>query len=212
MNNMDTDQARKQMVENQLRLRGIRDERLLNIFYKIPRHRFVPDNLAEEAYGDYPLPIGEGQTISQPYMVALMTELLELTGKERVLEVGTGSGYQAAILAELALGVYTIERIPSIADAAKIRLKELGYTNIYFKGGDGALGWDDFAPFDSIIVTAAASHIPPVLLKQLNERGKMVIPIGGSFNQMLTLAEKMPRNKTKITEVTPCVFVPLVGA
>lgn len=209
---MDIAQARELMVENQLRARGISDERILKAFYKLPRHNFVSENLIEEAYGDYPLPIGEGQTISQPYMVALMTESLSLKGNERVLEIGTGSGYQTAILAETALEIYTVERVSSLASAAKMRLNALGYTNIYFKVGDGTLGWESQAPFDGIIVTAAATDVPAVLLRQLKERGKMVIPIGGSFNQMLTLIEKMPKNKNKVTDITPCVFVPLIGA
>lgn len=209
---MDFERARKIMVETQLQARDITDKRVLDVFYRLPRHRFVPDGLIEEAYGDYPLPIGDGQTISQPYMVALMSELLNLKGEERVLEVGTGSGYQAAILAEMACKVYTVERISSIANTAMQRLKEQGYTNIYFKVGDGILGWKEFAPFDRIIVTAAASKIPPELLKQLGEGGKMVMPIGGNFSQMLTLVEKDMHNKITTTDIMPCVFVPLVGS
>lgn len=207
---MNIDERRRLMVEHQLISRGIKGERLLNVFYKVPRHKFVSENLIEEAYGDYPLPIGEGQTISQPYMVAIMTQSLELTGNEKVLEVGTGSGYQAAILAELADEVYTVERIGSLTELAKVRLKEFGYNNIYFRTGNGTLGWEELAPYDRIIVTAACPHIPQSLLSQLGEDGRMVVPIGGSFSQMLTLIEKKGR-KIKIIDVTPCIFVPLIG-
>lgn len=207
---MDYNLLRERMVREQLIGRGISDARVLNVFRKVERHKFVPQNLQEIAYSDHPLPVGEGQTISQPYMVALMTESLGLTGSERVLEVGTGSGYQAAILAELAKEVYTIERFEALADKAKETLEKLGYINIKIKVGDGTLGWVEHAPFDRIIVTAGAPHIPRSLVSQLNEDGKIVIPIGGTFSQVLTLVEKT-RQKIMTQDICGCVFVPLVG-
>ena len=197
------------MVETQIRARGIKDEGILNVMRKVDRHRFVPEEMRHQAYSDRPLPIGEGQTISQPYIVALMTQLLELKGGERVLEVGTGSGYQAAILAELANYVYTIEIIESLGLSAETLLRELGYRNIDVKIGDGYIGWDEFAPFDAIIVTAAPPHIPQPLLDQLKEGGRLVIPVGDYYQEL----KKVTKAKGQIEsqDVTPVVFVPMTG-
>lgn len=203
--------ARERMVETQIKSRGIKDERVLKAMLKVPRHLFVDEALRDQAYGDFPLPIGEGQTISQPYIVALMTEALELKGNERVLEIGTGSGYQTAILAELALWVYTIERFPTLLERAKKVLKELGYKNISFKLDDGTLGWKEAAPFDAIIVTAASPDIPPPLVEQLAEGGRMVIPIGDEFSQTLIKGVKKG-GKLHTKALEPVRFVKLVGA
>jgi len=203
--------ARERMVETQIKARGIKDERVLKAMLKVPRHLFVDEALRDQAYGDFPLPIGEGQTISQPYIVALMTEALELKGNERVLEIGTGSGYQTAILAELALWVYTIERFPTLLERAKKVLKELGYKNISFKLDDGTLGWKEVAPFDAIIVTAASPDIPSPLVEQLAEGGKMVIPIGDEFSQTLIKGVKKG-GKLHTKALEPVRFVKLVGA
>ena len=169
---------REKMVETQIKARGVKDPRVLSALLKVERHRFVPEEYLGSAYSDQPLPIGEGQTISQPYIVALMTELLELKGNEKVLEIGTGSGYQAAVLAELAKEVYTIEIIEPLASTAKDRLLELGYQNVKVKAGDGYLGWPEAAPFDAIIITCAPDHIPEPLVEQLKEGGGMVLPLG----------------------------------
>ncbi|MCX7926545.1 MAG: protein-L-isoaspartate(D-aspartate) O-methyltransferase [Candidatus Omnitrophica bacterium] len=207
---MDYSLLRKQMIENQLISRGIKDQRLLNVFSKIERHKFVPQEAIEHAYQDYPVPIGEGQTISQPYIVALMTESLQIERTDHILEIGTGSGYQTAILASLADKIWTIERSAVLSERAKRLLNQLGFNNIYFKIGDGSLGWQQYAPFNRIIVTAYAPQIPPPLIDQLAEGGKLIIPIGNSFSQTLVLLEKENKN-TKIKEICPCVFVPLVG-
>ncbi len=177
---------------------------------KVPRHLFVPEDLQEIAYGDFPLSIGEGQTISQPYMVALMTQLLQVEPTDRVLEVGTGSGYQAAILAELAHRVFTIERIPELSRLAQERLLSLGYGNIRFRVGDGTKGWPEEAPFDAILVTAAAPKAPQSLVDQLAEGGRMVIPIGGRTSQDLWLFRKRGRRMER-EYLCPCTFVPLIG-
>jgi protein-L-isoaspartate(D-aspartate) O-methyltransferase len=198
------------MVQEQLVQRGIKNPRVLAAFYKVERHKFVPSELLGSAYGDYPLAIGEGQTISQPYIVALMTEYLDLTGKERVLEIGTGSGYQTAILAQLCIRVYSIERFVSLAQKAKDLLDELGYSNIEITVGDGTLGWPKAAPFDRIIITAAAGDIPAPLIEQLKEAGKIIAPLGDSFSQTLTLAQKQ-KGKLNLRQICGCVFVPLVG-
>lgn len=208
---MNFDAQRKNMLEQQLIARGdIIDKKVLEVFLKVPRHKFVPEKLQADVYGDYPLPIGSGQTISQPYMVALMTQCLGLKAADIVLEVGTGSGYQSAILAEIAKEVYTIERFPELSQSAACVLKELGYKNIYFKSGDGTLGWQEKSPFDRIIVTAGAPSAPRPLLEQLAEGGRLVIPIGGNYSQTLTILEK-DNGKIKATEVCGCMFVPLVG-
>lgn len=202
--------AREKMVETQIKARGIKDERVLQAMLKIPRHLFVDEALRDQAYGDFPLPIGEKQTISQPYIVAVMTEALELKGNERVLEIGTGSGYQTAILAELALWVYTIEKYEVLQERAKKILFELGYKNITFRVGDGTLGWEEVSPFDAIIVTAAAPQMPQPLIDQLKEGGKIVIPIGNEFSQMLVKGIKRGGSlHTKVLE--PVRFVKLVG-
>ncbi len=202
--------ARERMVRTQIASRGIKDPRVLAAMLKVPRHLFVEEALKDQAYGDYPLPIGEGQTISQPYIVALMTEALELKGPEKVLEVGTGSGYQAAILAELAKWVYSIERYPSLAQRAKRLLERLGYRNVIIKVGDGTRGWPEVAPFDAIIVTAAGPKIPEPLLEQLAEGGRLVMPVGDEWSQFLIKVTK--KNGKFFKENLGAVrFVKLVG-
>ena len=207
---MNFEVLRKRMVDEQLVPRGIKNARVLEVFSKVERHRFVPEELWVSAYADFPLPIGEGQTISQPYIVALMTECLDLTGREKVLEIGTGSGYQAAILAELAQEVYTIERFPGLAQKAEQKLTEAGYTNIKVKVDDGTLGWKEFSPFDRIIITAAAPRIPLPLTEQLVEGGRIVAPLGETFSQVLTVAIKK-KGVLETFQICGCVFVPLVG-
>ncbi|PIU42362.1 MAG: protein-L-isoaspartate O-methyltransferase [Candidatus Omnitrophica bacterium CG07_land_8_20_14_0_80_42_15] len=201
---------RERMVVEQLIPRGIHSERVLSAFKKVPRHAFIPELESDNTYGDFPLPIGEGQTISQPYMVALMSELLELKKDEKVLEIGTGSGYQAAILAELAGKVYSVERFENLAKSAERILEKLGYQNIKIKIGDGTLGWDEYAPYDGIIVTAGAPEIPKSLLEQLAEGGRLIIPVGGHYSQMLTLVRNV-KGKFKTLDICGCIFVPLVG-
>jgi protein-L-isoaspartate(D-aspartate) O-methyltransferase len=198
------------MVKNQLIPRGIADENVLRAMGKIKRHLFVEEALVGEAYNDHPLPIGHKQTISQPYIVALMTEALALTGKEKVLEIGTGSGYQTAILAELSANVYTVERIEPLLERSKSLLLSLGYTNVYFKAYDGTLGWEDFSPFDAIMVTAGAPKVPDPLLKQLSDEGRMIIPIGNKYSQDLI---KVTRHKDRFVEknLGGCRFVDLIG-
>ncbi len=198
------------MVEEQLIPRGIEDSRVIDAFLKIERHKFMPEKLRGSAYADYPIPIGEGQTISQPYIVALMTECLDLSGNEKILEIGTGSGYQAAILAELSGRVYSIERFPSLAKTAESLLRDLGYSNIKIKVGDGTLGWTEEAPFSRIIITAAAPQVPLPLTEQLSEDGKMVLPLGEAFSQVLTVVKK-EKGQLKTKSICGCVFVPLVG-
>ncbi|MBP1739888.1 MAG: protein-L-isoaspartate(D-aspartate) O-methyltransferase [Deltaproteobacteria bacterium] len=202
--------ARERMVKTQLIPRGIADENVLQAMGKIQRHLFVEEALVGEAYNDHPLPIGNKQTISQPYIVALMTEALELTGKEKVLEIGTGSGYQTAILAELSDMVYTVERIEPLLEKSKTLLKSLGYTNVYFKAYDGTLGWEDFAPYDAIMVTAGAPKVPEPLLKQLADGGRMIIPIGNKYSQDLI---KVTRVNDRFVEknLGGCRFVDLIG-
>ncbi|MBL7081762.1 MAG: protein-L-isoaspartate(D-aspartate) O-methyltransferase [Candidatus Omnitrophica bacterium] len=207
---MDYEKLRKRMVKEQIVTREIKDKRVIDAFLKVERHRFVPQDLINTAYGDFPLPIGEGQTISQPYIVALMTEELRLEGGERVLEIGTGSGYQAAILAQLCSQVYTIERITSLAKRAQILLKELNYNNIIVKLGDGTVGLSEEAPFDRIMVTAATQRTPPALIEQLKDGGRLLLPLGNSFSQVLTLVEKQA-NHLNSRSICNCVFVPLIG-
>jgi protein-L-isoaspartate(D-aspartate) O-methyltransferase len=202
--------ARTRMVEQQLMARDITDGRVLAAMGRVPRHRFVSAALASRAYADHPLPIGEDQTISQPYVVALMTQLLELTGGERVLEIGTGSGYQAAVLAELVREVYTIEILPGLAASASERLRTLGYTNVHARAGDGYRGWPEAGPFDGIMVTAGASRIPPALVEQLAEGGRVVIPVTvQSGHQELIIGHKR-RGTLTTRSVTPVRFVPLI--
>ncbi|MBI2878987.1 MAG: protein-L-isoaspartate(D-aspartate) O-methyltransferase [Candidatus Rokubacteria bacterium] len=198
------------MVEEQLIRRGITDARLLAAMRKVPRHLFVEEALRDRAYGDHPLPIGEGQTISQPFMVATMTQLLRLKGDEKVLEIGTGSGYQTTVLAELARRVCSVERVPSLATRARQNLEALGYTNALVKTADGTYGWPDEAPFDRILVTAGAPSVPPPLFQQLAEGGRMVIPIGDSHSQLLSVVEKVGGQMRTATDCG-CVFVKLIG-
>jgi protein-L-isoaspartate(D-aspartate) O-methyltransferase len=207
---MDFVHARFNMVESQLVRRGILDKRVLTAMGNVPREKFVSKEHEHEAYSDYPLSIGDGQTISQPYMVAIMTECLEIKGTEKLLELGTGSGYQAAILAELAQSVITIERIPALAELARQRLIDLGYKNIQVISSDGTLGYPPEQPYDGIIVTAGAPKIPDTLVNQLKPGGKLVIPVGSKFSQTLTIIEKEEKGY-KSRAVLGCVFVPLVG-
>jgi len=207
---MAFEKKRRQMVEEQIIKRGISDKRVIKAMLKVPRHLFVEGAIRESAYGDFPLPIGEGQTISQPYMVAVMTEKLQLDKESIVLEIGTGSGYQTAIIAEICERVFTIERILTLEKKARLTLEGLGFTNIAFKVGDGTLGWSEFAPYDGIVVTAGAPKIPKLLFSQLNEGGRMVIPIGDSFSQTLKVVRK--KEDKRIEEAYfGCTFVPLIG-
>jgi protein-L-isoaspartate(D-aspartate) O-methyltransferase len=198
------------MVAEQLQRRGIRDPRVLRAMEKVPRHRFVDEALAARAYGDHPLPIGEAQTISQPYMVALMSEALELGGEEKVLEIGTGSGYQTAVLAELCGKVFSIERIKGLADRAVRILDSVGAYNVLVKVGDGTLGWRDEAPFNAVIVTAAAPAIPEPLIEQLAVGGRLVVPVGDAHSQVLRKGQKA-EDGMHWSELGNCVFVKLIG-
>lgn len=207
---MDHDVMRQRMVDEQIVGRGITDSRVISAFRKVPRHAFVPEAFRDSSYGDHPLPIGSGQTISQPYMVALMTACLGLQGGETVLEIGTGSGYQTAVLAEIAGQVYSVERFDKLADNAEKLLARLGYANCLIKTGDGTLGWEEHAPYDGIIVTAGAPAIPGSLTAQLKDGGRLVIPVGGRWEQALTVVRKTGSGIGR-TEVCGCVFVPLIG-
>lgn len=216
---------RRRMVEDQLRRRGISDERLLDVMGKVPRHFFVPEGQRVHAYEDRPLPIGSSQTISQPYMVARMTELLSLARDSRVLEIGTGSGYQAAILAELAGEVTTVERLPDLKTRAEALLRRLGYNNVNAVVGDGTLGWSQKAPYDAIVVTAGAPRVPDELRRQLATDGRMVIPVSAGPSQTLFLVERLEQeeppqsdsdpqkqqDRYRETAILGCVFVPLIG-
>ncbi len=206
----DWEQERFQMVEGQLKSRGISDERVLHAMSKVPRHRFIPQDRIGSAYADGPIPIGEGQTVSQPYMVGIMTQYLELKGEERVLEIGTGSAYQSAVLMELVKKLYTIERIPELAERAKKKLLELGYNRFDIKVADGTKGWLEEAPYDGIIVTAGAPEVPDTLVDQLNEGGRLVIPVGSRFSQRLCKCVKKLGKCIKEEDIM-CVFVPLIG-
>jgi protein-L-isoaspartate(D-aspartate) O-methyltransferase len=197
------------MVKYQIERRGIKNADVLQVMRNTPRHLFVPPALSNMAYDDYPLPIGEEQTISQPYIVALMTDLLELKGDEKILEIGTGSGYQAAILSQLVDTVYTIEIVESLANNAKIRLNNLNYKNVIVKQGDGYKGWPSAAPFDAIIVTAAPKKVPQTLIDQLKVDGHIVIPVGDKW-QELQLITKITKNKIKRKTIIPVRFVPMV--
>jgi protein-L-isoaspartate(D-aspartate) O-methyltransferase len=207
----DTEAAsRARMVETQIVARGVRDPRVLAAMRKVPRHLFVDPSQRSQAYEDHPLPIPGNQTISQPYIVALMTELLELQPNERVLEIGTGSGYQSAVLGELAGQVYTIEIVPELAELAASRLKELRYDNVVVREGDGYRGWPEHAPFDAIIVTAAPERIPQPLIEQLAPGGVMVIPVGGFF-QELKVFRKSADGRVTEKDILPVRFVPMTG-
>jgi len=199
---------RKEMVKTQIEARGVKDGRVLAALRKVERHRFVPEEMRPYAYIDRPLPIGEEQTISQPYIVALMTELLGLKGDEKVLEIGTGSGYQAAVLAELCAYVYTIEILEPLASRSKALLEELGYKNIEVKCSDGYLGWEEHAPFDAIIVTCAPPEVPKPLVEQLKEGGSMVVPVGTVFQELEFIEKKGGKLITK--DIIPVRFVPMI--
>jgi protein-L-isoaspartate(D-aspartate) O-methyltransferase len=200
--------ARQHMVETQIKGRGVTDSRVTEVMSSVPRHEFVPENYRTHAYEDHPLPIGYGQTISQPYIVAFMTEQLRPQPTDRVLEIGTGSGYQAAVLSKLVAEVYTIEIVKPLAQRAEMDLRRLNYSNVKVKAGDGYKGWPEHAPFDAIIVTAAPDHVPQPLIDQLKEGGRMIIPVGGREMQQLYLLEK---HAGKLTQraVLPVNFVPL---
>jgi protein-L-isoaspartate(D-aspartate) O-methyltransferase len=198
------------MVREQIESRGITNARVLAAMNKVPRHEFVPEHLVTAAYEDHPLPIGYSQTISQPYIVALMTELLQLQPGATVLEVGTGSGYQAAILAEIGAQVYSMEILEPLAKTSAKILQRLGYANVQVKRGDGYLGWPQHAPYDAIVVTAAADHVPPPLVEQLKPGGRLVIPVGdGQAQQSLLLVEKSADGSVTTRDVAPVMFVPL---
>ena len=204
---------RKKMVDSQIRSRGVRDERVLRAMEKIPRHLFIDEGLIDQAYNDNPLPIGEKQTISQPYIVALMTEALELKGREKVLELGTGSGYEAAILAELADRVFTIERIASLAQKARKLLESLNYYNVVIRVGDGTYGWREESPFDAIAVSAGSPSIPRMLVEQLAIGGRLVIPVGSRYSQSLIKLTRLSENPddVKREDLGGCRFVNLIG-
>jgi protein-L-isoaspartate(D-aspartate) O-methyltransferase len=204
------ERERTRMVEEQLVRRGVTDPRVLTAMRRVPRHLFVQEAFRERAYGDHPLPIGEEQTISQPYIVGLMSSLLNLTGTEKVLEVGTGSGYQTAVLAELARRVCSIERLPGLAMRARALLEGLGYTNVWVRVGNGTLGWPDEAPFDRILVAAGGPSVPPPLFDQLADGGRMVVPLGDAANQTLTLVENVG-GQMRTQAFGDCSFVKLVG-
>jgi protein-L-isoaspartate(D-aspartate) O-methyltransferase len=209
--NHDYSLARERMVRNQLISRGITDQRVLQAMSRIPRHLFIEEALEGEAYNDHPLPIGHKQTISQPYIVAMMTEALELKGGEKTLEIGTGSGYQTAILAELSRTVCTVERIRPLMERARGLLEKQGYNNVLYRTNDGSLGWKDFEPYDAIMVTAGAPKIPEPLIKQLSEGGRMVIPVGNRFGQDLIKVTRV-KSVYKQQNLGGCRFVDLVGA
>ena len=207
---IDFKSLQEEMVTQQIMRRGVVTPRVIEAFRKVLRHLFVPEQFQSHSYNDHPLPIGEGQTISQPYIVALMTDLLDLSGEDKVLEIGTGSGYQAAILAELGKEVYTVERHKLLAERAEKILKELNYQNVKVLVGDGTKGWKEFSPYQKIIVTASAPDVPQPLFIQLDEMGKLVIPIGGRWSQDLVLIEKR-KGKMIRKSICGCVFVPLIG-
>lgn len=200
---------RFRMVETQIISRGVDDTAVIRAMNTVPRHQFVPASYSSEAYKDYPLPIGSGQTISQPYIVAFMTEVLELEHTDRVLEVGTGSGYQAAVLAEICDSVYSIEIFEELGLRAEKTLKKLGYNNVYVRIGDGYEGWEEAAPFDAVIVTCSPTHVPEPLEEQLAEGGKMIIPVGNLYSQELYLLRK-EKGKLKQKRVLPVRFVPMI--
>ena len=201
---------RRKMIEEQLLGRGIKDLSVMEVLSRVPRHLFVNSSLRHRAYGDFPLPIGDNQTISQPYIVGLMTEVLKLKENERVLEIGTGSGYQTAILAELASQIFTIERIKPLAKNTKLLLERLGYSNIVFKAFDGTYGWRDQSPFDAILISASTPDVPTALIQQLADKGRLVAPVGRRESQDLVVLQK---NGSRVVrrEIGSCKFVPLIG-
>lgn len=201
---------RRDMVDEQLRIRGIRDDRMLEAFLEVPRHRFVQDKWIERAYDDGPLPIGHDQTVSQPYMVAAMIKAARVSPGNRVLDIGTGSGYQAALLAAMKAQVFSVERIPELAGQAANRLAGLGYRNVRLRVADGTLGWEEYAPFESIIVGAASPRIPEPLLHQLSESGRLVIPLGRDYSQVLHIVTRKG-DGYRTDRAERCVFVPLIG-
>lgn len=205
----DFARKRERMVETQIEARGVKDDKVLEAMRKVPRHLFVPENMKLYAYRDEPLVIGEGQTISQPYIVAYMTEALQLKGHERILEVGTGSGYQAAVLAEIVQEVFSVELLESLSLKAQDTLKRLGYKNIHFRIGDGTLGWKERAPYDASMVTAAPAKVPKALQEQLTIGGKMIIPVGAAFQELVLLTREKRKYKKKI--LLPVRFVPLIS-
>jgi protein-L-isoaspartate(D-aspartate) O-methyltransferase len=209
-NDTQYEKAREQMVSEQIAARGVRDPRVLAAIRKVPRHVFVAESLRDLAYADRPLPTARGQTISQPYMVAMMTEALELREKDRVLEIGTGSGYQTAILAEICAEVYTVEKYPELLEGAKSLISRLGYANVTARTGDGTMGWPEHQPYDAILVTAGAPDVPQPLLDQLGEGGRLLIPVGSDMLQEL---QKLTRRGEEIVEerLIGCQFVPLRG-
>jgi protein-L-isoaspartate(D-aspartate) O-methyltransferase len=203
---------RRRLIDRYIRAEGVKEPNVIKAMVTVPRHAFVREDELSRAYGDYPLPIGYGQTISQPYIVAYMTQALRLSANDKVLEVGTGSGYQAAVCAEIAEAVYTIEIVEPLAESSKKRLKELGYHNVFTKAGDGYYGWEENAPFDAIIITAAAGFVPPPLIEQLKEGGRMIVPVGSPFgNQTLMLITKGRDGKIQSKRLLPVLFVPMTG-
>jgi protein-L-isoaspartate(D-aspartate) O-methyltransferase len=201
---------REQMVQTQLAERGIRDPRVLEAMRSVPRHEFVLEEFRDRAYEDYPLPIGDGQTISQPYIVAAMLEHLALRENDRVLEIGTGTGYVTALLSVLCAQVFSVERCASLAQSAGAMLLRVGYNNVAIRVGDGTLGWSEFAPFDAILVSAATPEVPPALFEQLREGGRMILPVGPAWSQELQLIRKVG-GRAEVTVLEGCRFVPLVG-
>lgn len=208
---MDYAIARRRMVDQQVVARGIHAPLVIEAMKRVPRHRFVEEALWSQAYGDHPLPIGEKQTISQPYMVALMTQALELKGGEKILEIGTGSGYQAAILSQIVSRVYSVERIPALARRARRVLDDIGCRNINIKLSDGTIGWENEAPFDGIVVTAGSPQVPPHYLEQLTVGGRLIIPVGGRGSQVLKRIIRLGLNDFKEENLLDCRFVPLIG-
>ncbi len=207
----DFGEMRRKMVIDQLSGRDIKDKLVLDIFGKVPRHKFTDPKFYKDAYSDFPLPIENEQTISQPYIVALMAQLLDIKKSDRILEIGTGSGYQAAILAELANQVFSVERLKNLTEKARAVLEEMGYKNIMLNTGDGTIGWEEFAPFDKIVVSASAEFVPEPLIKQLKSPGKLVMPVGPRISQKLLVIEKTAKGEVLEKEICGCVFVPLIG-
>jgi len=205
----DYKEKRERMVTDQIEARGVKDKKILEAMKKVPRHLFVPWNMRSYAYHDEPLPIGEGQTISQPYIVAYMSEVLRLKGNERILEIGTGSGYQAAILAEVSNEVFTMEIVKSLSLRAEKILEKLDYKNIYFKVGDGTYGWKEHAPYDAIMVTAAPDVVPESLREQLKVSGRMIVPVGSTFQELVLITREKKKFKEK--KLLPVRFVPLIS-